>query len=62
MLSPNIFSNLHIIMYIGFSVGGGECSVGGGGGGNVYLHLDKSCKALSVLLGGPSLTRGAQSY
>ena len=42
---PKIFTSLHIIIYIG---GGG----GGGGGGGMFTYiLDKSCKALSVLLG-----------
>ena len=35
---------------IGFSVGGGR-NGGGGGGGEMFINI-KSCKALSVLLGG----------
>ena len=41
LLSPKIFTSLHIIIYIG----------GGGGGVFTYI-LDKLCKARSVLLGG----------
>ena len=54
MLSSKIFTNLHIIMYVLILDFQLVVDGGGGGGGEMFTYiLDKSCNALSVLLGGP---------
>ena len=52
MLSPKIFTNLHIIMYILIFDFQSVVGWGGGGGGkNVYLHIGQ------IVQGSLSLTR-----